>query len=206
VLLDRVSAFLALVLMLAAAVPWILMRFDDPAALSTVWTVLLAGVGGAVLLFSGDVLPPEWRRWRPLAELATLAVTARAVLLRGTTGLRVVGISIGIHALTAVVMFLFARDMGLPLQLLDCLALVPMLMLIAAVPISIAGWGVREGVMVAALSLLGVQTAEAVVLSVLIGCLSLFSGVIGVLPLAFGPIRLSSVRISQAGKSPSVPL
>lgn len=203
VLLDRISAFLALVFMLAAAMPWILMRFDDTAALTAVWTVLLAGLGGAGLLFSGDALPVAWRRWRPLAEIATLATMARAVLLSGTMGLRVVGLSIVVHALTALIMFLFARDMGLPLLLLDCLAVVPLLMLIAAVPISIAGWGVREGVMVAALSLLGVQPAQAVVLSVLLGCMALFTGLIGVFPLAFGGIRLSAVRVPQRSGEPT---
>jgi hypothetical protein len=201
VLLDRVSAFLALVLMLAAAVPWILQRFDDAAALSAMWTVLLAGLGGAILFFGGDVLPRAWRRWRLLAELAALAATARKVLLTGKTGLSVVGISVCIHLLTAVAMYRFAQDMRLPLFPLDCVSLVPLLMLFAALPISIAGWGVREGVMVAALAVLGVQPAQAVVLSVLLGCMALFSGMLGALPLAFGQIRLSSVRVPEGTSS-----
>jgi uncharacterized membrane protein YbhN (UPF0104 family) len=198
VVLDRISAFLGLVFMLAAAVPWIVIRFDDTAALTAVSMLLAAGLGGAGLLFSGDALPAAARRWRPLAELATLAVTARRVLLSGTVGLRVVGLSMAVHALTAVAMFLFARDMGLPLFFLDCLAVVPLMMLIAAVPISIAGWGIREGVMVAALSLLGVQAAQAVVLSILLGCMALFTGLIGAIPWGFGPIRLSAVRLPDA--------
>lgn len=194
VLLDRVSAFLALVLMLAAGVPWVLSRFHDAAALTAMWTVLLGGVGGAIALFSGDRLPVTWRRWRPLAELATLSATARVVLLTTSTGVAVTVASVCVHSLGALVMFLFARDLGLPIYLLDCLTLIPMLMLISAVPISIAGWGVREGVMVAALSLLGVRTEQALVLSVLLGCVALFNGLLGVFPLAFGDIRLSALR------------
>ena len=194
VLLDRVSAFLALVCMLAAGVPWILVRFHDAAALTAMWTVLLCGVGGAVALFSGDVLPSRWRRWRPLAELATLAATARAVLLSRGLGVWVIGVSVCVHALSAVVMFLFAKDMGLPLYLLDCLVLMPLLMLISALPISIAGWGVREGVMVAALSLLGVRTEQALVLSLLLGLVALFNGLVGAVPLVFGRVRLAAVR------------
>jgi hypothetical protein len=49
--------------------------------------------------------------------------------------------------------------------------------------------------MVAALSLLGIETSQAVVVSLLLGCMALLSGLLGVLPLAFGPIRLSSVRL-----------
>jgi uncharacterized membrane protein YbhN (UPF0104 family) len=207
VVLDRVSAFLALVFMLAAGVPWILVRFHDAAALTTMWTVLFCGLGGTVVLFSGDVLPPGWRRWRALAELATLSTTAREVLLTTRTGLWVTGVSVLVHTSSAVVMFLFARDMGLPLRFLDCLVLMPLIMLISALPISIAGWGVREGVMVAGLSVLGVRAEQALVLSLLLGFVALFNGLFGAFPLAFGRVRLAAVRRSpvlaeQAGAAP----
>ncbi len=201
VVIDRVSAFLALILMLGVSVPWLLMRFDDTAALGAMWTILLAGLGGCVLVFSADLVPQEWRRWRLLVELATLASTARKVLLSPGQGLRVVGVSVAIHTLTALAMLLFSRDMELPLLFLDCFAVIPLLMLIAAMPISIAGWGVREGVMVAALSLLGIEASQAVAVALLLGCMALFSGVLGVLPLAFGPIRLSSVRLPAEASS-----
>lgn len=139
---------------------------------------------------------PGWRRWRPLAELATLAATARAVLLTARTGLRVIGVSVCVHTSSACVMFFFATDMGLPLFLLDCLVVIPPLVLISALPISIAGWGVREGVMVAALSLLGVRTEQALVLSLLLGFVALFNGLLGAFPLAFGRVRLAAVRRS----------
>jgi hypothetical protein len=197
VLLDRVSAFLGLILMLAVGIPWVLVRFHDPGALMAVWSVLLSGIGGTVVLFSGDLLPGSWRRFRPLAELATLSATARCVFLSGATGLRVTGVSVVLHSLSALAMFMFAMDMDLPLFLRDCLVLIPMLMLISALPISIAGWGVREGVMVAALSPLGVPTEKALILSILLGLVALFNGLLGALPLAFGNIRLSAVRLPR---------
>ena len=42
-------------------------------------------------------------------------------------------------------------------------------LLLAMAPVSIAGWGVREGVMVAGLGLLGVNADGALALSVLMG-------------------------------------
>jgi hypothetical protein len=45
-------------------------------------------------------------------------------------------------------------------------------MLATTLPISIAGWGVREGAMVAAFGLIGVSQEGAVVLSLLAGILA----------------------------------
>ena len=145
-------------------------------------------------MLAGDLVPRGWRRWRPVAELATLAATARAVLLSRSPGVRVNAVSLGAHVAGAVALYVVARDMGLPLYLRDCLVLVPLVMLASAVPISIAGWGVREGVMVAALSALGVGTEPALVLSLVLGVVALFHGLIGAVPLAFGPVKLDAVR------------
>ncbi len=46
-------------------------------------------------------------------------------------------------------------------------------LLVTTLPISIAGWGVREGAMVAAFSLVGVPVEGALVLSILFGLLIL---------------------------------
>jgi uncharacterized membrane protein YbhN (UPF0104 family) len=186
VVIDRISAFVALVVLLASGVPWLLMRFHDVPALTVMWTVLLCGVAGSVAFFSGDVLPQRWRRFRLVAEVAGLSATARQVLLTVGSGIPVMGLAVAVHTLTAVVTFAFAIDLGLPLGFLDCLFLMPLVTLISALPISISGWGVREGVMVAALSLLGVRPEQALVLSLLLGCMALFNGVLGVLPLTFG--------------------
>jgi len=91
-------------------------------------------------------------------------------------------------------MFVFAADMGLPLTIFDCLLLIPPVMLLSAVPISISGWGVREGVMVGALAMMGIGTEQALALSVLLGFALLANGLIGVVPLAFGGERFMAIR------------
>src|SRR5690606_4783819 len=49
------------------------------------------------------------------------------------------------------------------------LILVPPVMLVSMVPISIAGWGVREGAMITAFGLVGLDTADALALSIVFG-------------------------------------
>ena len=82
--------------------------------------------------------------------------------------------------------------------MLDCVLLMPPIMLLAAVPVSIAGWGVREGVMVGALSMVGIGTEPALALSVLLCVSMLGNALIGLLPLAFGGQRFVATRASAA--------
>ena len=103
-------------------------------------------------------------------------------------------LAIIVHTLSAVAMVVLASGLGLPLTLLDCVLLIPPITLLAAVPVSISGWGVREGVMVGALSLLGIRPEPALALSILLGFGVLANGLIGLLPLAFGGQRFVATR------------
>jgi uncharacterized protein (TIRG00374 family) len=62
--------------------------------------------------------------------------------------------------------FILARGSGMQVALLDCILIMPPVMLISALPISVAGWGVREGAMVIAFGLLGVPHEPALILSI----------------------------------------
>jgi hypothetical protein len=59
--------------------------------------------------------------------------------------------------------------MDLEVSLLDCVLLVPPVILVTVVPISIAGWGVREGAMVVAFGFINVPPSAAFAMSVLFG-------------------------------------
>ncbi|HEC14310.1 MAG TPA: UPF0104 family protein, partial [Rhodospirillales bacterium] len=69
--------------------------------------------------------------------------------------------------------FVLALGLGLDVTFVDCLVLFPPVLLVTTLPISIAGWGVREGAMVAAFGLVGVPAEGALVLSILFGLLSI---------------------------------
>jgi hypothetical protein len=84
--------------------------------------------------------------------------------------------------------------MGLPLTAFDCLLLIPPIMLLSAIPISISGWGVREGVMVGALGMMGIGADQAIALSVLLGVVLLLNGLLGLWPLTFGGDRFVAAR------------
>jgi uncharacterized membrane protein YbhN (UPF0104 family) len=74
-----------------------------------------------------------------------------------------------VHALLTVAIVIICLSLNARLSLIDGFATVPAAMLIATIPLSINGWGLREGAMIACLALAGVQASEAFVASVLFG-------------------------------------
>lgn len=58
-------------------------------------------------------------------------------------------------------------------------AVVPAAILVSMIPISVAGWGVREGTIAAGFTLIGANPADGVALSVLIGLTLLAIGLVG---------------------------
>jgi uncharacterized membrane protein YbhN (UPF0104 family) len=199
VVLDRIVAMIALIIMLAAGIGLLFQRLGDTAAKGGLAVLLGCGIVGTIVFFTCDALPKRWQRIRVIGELATLSASGRALLLSGPTGITVVAVAILVHVISAVVMFSFASDLALPLTLRDCVLFIAPISLLSAVPISVAGWGVREGVVVGALSLVGIGTEPALALSVLFGVTQLANGLLGVLPLAFGEGRYLPVRAQYGG-------
>jgi uncharacterized membrane protein YbhN (UPF0104 family) len=69
--------------------------------------------------------------------------------------------------------YLFAQSLGYPLSLPAVLLVMPTVFLLAFLPISFAGWGVREVAFVALFKLFGLEGEQALSLSVAYGLLSL---------------------------------
>ena len=57
--------------------------------------------------------------------------------------------------------------------------MIPPVILIATVPISIAGWGLREGSMIAAFTVAGLAAGDGLIVSVLFGLTAFAIGTVG---------------------------
>ncbi len=77
-----------------------------------------------------------------------------------------------------------ARAVGLALSVEATLALLPLTLLAMLLPLTINGWGLREGVAAALWPLWGVAAAQAVAASVAFGLACMGAALLGLLPLA----------------------
>ncbi|GAA1854936.1 lysylphosphatidylglycerol synthase transmembrane domain-containing protein [Microbacterium koreense] len=94
-----------------------------------------------------------------------------------------------------------ATAVGAPLALVAIGAIVPLVLLAMVLPISIGGWGVREGAAVALLPLAGLTSAQALATSVAFGIVALVAAVPGFVAVWFpGPQRAA---LSTPSRLPS---
>ncbi len=103
----------------------------------------------------------------------------RGLLRRGVWPLQLAS-SLAIVLSYGLVMVCAARAIGSEMPALEVLALAPVLLLAMLVPLSIAGWGVREGAAAGIWMLVGLPAAQGVAISLAYGVLVLLSSLPGV--------------------------
>ena len=179
VLIDRLIGFFGLLLLGLVGSLYLMARLEDA---GPVWVVALVSLGGLVLIVLAPTLVAAMA-WLPFDRIRqALETLAREVnlLARDRPRLaRLVGASILGQLALAGAVYCLARDLEVPLDLLSAFAVVPGVMVAASVPISIAGWGVREATMVVGLGLLGVGQSDAAIISIGFGVLVLIFGLLG---------------------------
>jgi len=182
VMLERLVTVVGLIILVVFATPFFIERVGSEDAAWIVPAVTMIGLGGAaglVLLMFLDRLPSRFSHWRIIRGLAMLAADTRRVFLQPAHTTKALFWSIAGNANITLAVFLMAMSLGLEVTWLDCLILVPPVILITTLPISIAGWGVREGAMVTAFGLVGVPAEGALVLSLMFGLWGIAMGLPG---------------------------
>ena len=179
VLIDRLLGFLGLLLLGLVGSLYLMARLEES---GPIWVVALLSLAGLFLIVLAPtlvgvmrLLPIDriQRGFESLAREVDLLARDRPRLAR-----LVSASVIGQLALAAAV-FCLARGLEVPVDLLGAFAVVPGVMVAASIPISIAGWGVREATMVVGLGLLGVGQSDAALISVGFGLVVLAFGLLG---------------------------
>ena len=88
-------------------------------------------------------------------------------------------LSILVHLMSVTAAWGTAKALAVPLDFAHALFLVPPIILISMIPISIAGWGVRENAMVVAFAYAGLPESDGLVVSLLFGAAFFVVGAIG---------------------------
>lgn len=93
-----------------------------------------------------------------------------------------------------------AAGMGLEVEPVFFLAVMPAIAFVSALPISIGGWGVREGAMVAGLSMFSIPPESAVALSITFGLAGLFvAALLGGSAVLLGMYCRSQSAVTETG-------
>jgi uncharacterized membrane protein YbhN (UPF0104 family) len=179
VLLDRAFGLLGIVMIAAAFLPSMFHLITDPVMQQGVVFLLAAALGAFVFFLILDALPHSLRRWKLVAEFLNMSRQAREVLLTPTMLVKVGLATLVGQALALSSFYVLALGIDVDVDYSVTMAVLPIAILIATIPVTIAGWGLREGVLVLALSYASVSEPEALALSVLFGLVQVVVGLPG---------------------------
>jgi uncharacterized protein (TIRG00374 family) len=179
VLLDRVSGFVALVALILLTLPFAFRIVADRAMRIGIGAAVAMGVVASTGFLSMSRLPESFRRWRVVRLLMDVAAQLLAIAKSPRDTGVVLGASFAVQILNPIAIYALALGLGVDANLIDFLVLVPPVLLLALLPISFAGWGVREGAMVVALGLVGISPEQSIAVSVCFGLALIVVGLPG---------------------------
>ncbi len=182
VMLERAATVVALIILVLFTQPFFLPRVGEENAAWLLPAVLLfavVAISGLGVLMVLDRIPSSFHHWKVVRGLAFLAADTRRVFLNPANALRSLGWSVVGHLNITLAVYILALGIGIDITWIDSIALIPPVLLVTTLPISIAGWGVREGAMVAAFGLVGVPSEDALVLSLLFGIIGVITSLPG---------------------------
>lgn len=201
VLADRISGMIILLIMGTLTVPFAL-GLLDPAIILLIVGLTLAGVGGLLV-----ILNVRLRRW--LEEhipglqwlLRRRGVKGLYASLEGYTWpalLRASLVSFVFNVLIIALNVALGLTFGVDVQLTYYLVFVPIISVMLAIPLSINGFGIREGGYVFLFTQAGVTQSQAISMSLGFGAVIIIAGLLG------GLLYLANNLLSL-GASPEVP-
>jgi uncharacterized protein (TIRG00374 family) len=201
VLCDRAVAMIVLLALATATIPIFLGRIADPFArwLAVIPAIATLGILAVLALATTTRLAPIMR-WKLLRPFAVLTTDLRTIVFSSGRFWLTFLISLVVQLGVVATVWLLARSLSIAATYLDCLVLVPPISIAVLVPISIAGWGVREGAMILAFGLVGVAESDALALSVTFGLAQIVVGIPGgVIWMLSGRPRVTAESSPPAG-------
>jgi uncharacterized membrane protein YbhN (UPF0104 family) len=169
VLLDRVLVVGALIVLAVVTLPSIAHPLAARASLAGAM-LLLAGAAGFLLLRPIERIAGRWRDIWLLSPI----LRASEELRRTTQRVGLLALVYALLAATsgAVAVYCISLSLGIQVGLTQMIAIMSFVAFATALPISLAGWGVREVSLVSLLGLLGIDREAALVLSVEFGVIN----------------------------------
>lgn len=180
VVTDRAMGHIALSLIIVASLPWSYgLIADDIGRIALVAVDALALTGGLSFLLLAYLKWPWLKRWWPTRHVFACSVIANHAIFDRQRGPKIAAASLCVHVLSVMIAWCAVRSISAAPDFEQLFLLTPPILLIAMVPISIAGWGLREATMMVAFGYAGLSQIEGTAVSILFGAVYFSLGAIG---------------------------
>ena len=188
VLIDRIAGVFVLAVIVIACLPFTFALIHDPIARAVLLVIGIGVISGTVVfVLIGRHFRQLFDRWRLTRHLAAASrISATLCSSHGDAAI-VFACSVAIHLITAATAWCCAKAIASPVSFAQILFLMPPVLLIATLPVSIAGWGVRESSFMFAFAYAGLAQSDGLAISILFGAASFIVGLVGgIIWIAYG--------------------
>ena len=194
ILTDRAVGLIALALIIVASLPWSYgMIGNAKGRLALVFVDFAALSGGLGFLLLGRLHWAWLKHWWLTKHVHACSVIANQVIFSRKSGPKIAVLSLSVHVLAVVIAWCCVRAVAASGDFEQLFMLTPPIMLITMMPISIAGWGVREATMMVAFGYAGLAQTDGTVVSILFGAVYFIVGAIGGLVWIFSAEKASGL-------------
>ncbi len=182
-LIDRLMTILALLILAALFMPLAKVHMGAElsvmiASLLGLFTLLLVGLFAFSKTKHGSFLQSSRKVACTIKHMQSIFVKPRLFA-------SIVTVSLIAQLFYFGAVYILMQHAGIEVEFVQLLTVLPMIAIVASLPIGIGGWGVREGAFVYGLGLLGVGIEDAFIVSIQIGLLGLLSALLVGLPTWF---------------------
>lgn len=201
VILDRITGLISLIFLLAATCFFSENYVPKEWGLNGIQFIIVPILSFLlVALYNGAKISTLCQRFNYLKWSIKFLNDASALFRSGWTAVYTVCISVFIHSIGALCVWMLALELGLNINYIFVLAFLPLISLAQLIPVSIAGWGVREGAVVSLFALMGLDPSISLVVSLLWGTSIVLAAVLSGLIWIFmrsGNENLRDIRTSE---------
>lgn len=179
VLIDRIAGFIVLAIMSLYGLPTLAQLMLKIPKFQTVVGIVVVSIGVFVLFYvlaRARARLSGFRAGRLVAQVITDVLFLAAKPGEST---KLAILSIASQIANFILIWLILTDLGSDVSFVGVLVVAPVVLLLLVLPISIAGWGLREGLFVVGFSLLSVPKDVALATSIIYGLMNLVTGLVG---------------------------
>jgi uncharacterized membrane protein YbhN (UPF0104 family) len=178
---DRVTGMLALAVLVTFTQFGLIDSVAEPRVRHAIW-IAIGLVVCAVLaaLFVGRILD-RCNRGLIFSKLSQSVGHLKTIVSHPRSFAAVLLAAIAGHCAIVMMFFLLSIGLGVSISAAEAITFFPTVFLLSMMPLTIAGWGVREAVVITALKLLGVPPTASIALGISFGVCMLAVGIPGAL-------------------------
>ena len=176
--LDRFLGLFALLVLIAIG-QLQMVRFEDSRLYEGALVAVGVGFCALIASFMLDKIVGRHSTLRIHRAAHRFSQGARLLIARPSLSIPALLLSFVMQGINLSLIALIANQLGASVSLSDALLVIPTILLVGSMPVSIAGWGVRETGLAVGFTMIGQSASIAVATSIIIGLANLLSALPG---------------------------